>query len=113
MLVVEDEPLIALDISDELTHAGYNVLTAANADEAIVLLEKRSDIATIFTDIDMPGSMNGLKLAAAVRKRWPPVNIIITTGKRPPTAADMPERSLFLAKPYQAVEVVKALEACS
>ena len=86
VLVVEDEPLIALDISDELTRAGYNVLTAANADEAIVLLEKRSDIATIFTDIDMPGSMNGLKLAAAVRKRWPPVNIIITTGKRRPAA---------------------------
>ena len=111
VLIVEDEPLVSLAVCEELTEAGYNVLTAVNAKEAIEILESRRDIETIFTDVDMPGSMDGLQLAAAVRDRWPPVNIVITTGKKRPPAADMPPGSVFLAKPYRFHDVVQAFGA--
>ena len=84
VLIVEDEPLIRNLVSDELTDAGFGVIEAGDADAAIALLEFRQDIRLVFTDIDMPGSMNGLLLAACVRDRWPPVHIIITTGKARP-----------------------------
>jgi CheY-like chemotaxis protein len=77
--VVEDETLIRELVAEELEEAGYTVIIANNADQAIAILEARQDIHLVFTDIDMPGSMDGLKLAAAVRDdRWPPVHIIIT-----------------------------------
>src|SRR4051794_6732216 len=109
VLVVEDESLIRFVICEGLVAEGYEVLTADNADRAIEILESRNDITTIFTDIEMPGSMDGLKLAAAVRDRWPPVNIVITSGKLRPRAEQMPANSLFLAKPYHTVDVVTAL----
>lgn len=73
VLVVEDEVLVRMDIVMSLEGQGFNVLEAANADEAIDLLNAHSHICIMFTDIDMPGSMDGLKLAAAVRDRWQPV----------------------------------------
>ena len=76
VLVVEDEFLVMMSITADLIAEGYDVLTASNADKAIEILESRNDIETIFTDIEMPGSMDGLKLAQAVRYRWPPVNIV-------------------------------------
>ena len=82
ILVVEDESLINLMASEELQRAGHVVISAYNAAEAIAILESRDDIGLIFTDIDMPGSMDGLKLAAAVRDRWPPIKIIVTSGHR-------------------------------
>ena len=100
VLVVEDEPLIAWTVEDELTDAGYNVVVAHTADEAMKVLEARSDITTLFTDIDMPGTLNGLKLAACVSRRWPLVKIVITTGKSRPRQTDMPKGSKFLPKPY-------------
>jgi CheY-like chemotaxis protein len=71
VLVLEDEPLARLAICADLVGEGYEVLTAANADRAIEILEARNDIHTIFTDMEMPGSMDGLKLASAIRDRWP------------------------------------------
>jgi CheY-like chemotaxis protein len=79
-LVVEDETFVRMDVVEMLRVAGFDVLEAANADEAIGMLERSTDIRLVVTDIDMPGSMNGLKLAAAVRDRWPPVSIIATSG---------------------------------
>ncbi len=111
VLVVEDEIFIAGFVSEELAEAGHTVLTANNADEAIEVLEARHDITTIFTDIDMPGSMNGLKLAAAVRKRWPPIRIIITTGKFNPRPEEMPAGSIFLPKPYMTADLARAIES--
>ena len=94
-------------VQEELEEAGFTVLTANQADQAITILEARQDIRLVFTDIDMPGSMNGLKLAAAVRDRWPPVHIIITTGKtRPP---EIPANALFIPKPYVVKTVVAAM----
>jgi CheY-like chemotaxis protein len=111
VLVVEDEPLLRLNISEELREEGYQVVVVANADDAIQVLETRTDIRTIFTDIRMPGSMDGLKLAAAVRNRWPPINIVITTGTAPPSPDQMPDHSIFLPKPYRRADVVGALRS--
>ena len=111
ILVVEDELLLSVDISDALKDEGYDVITVANADDAIKVLEISNDIRTIFTDIDLPGSMDGLKLAAAVRDRWPPVNIIVTTGMRAPRRDEMPTKSLFIAKPYRSAEVLEAVRS--
>ena len=111
ILVVEDEPLLNLDISDALSAKGYEVIAVTNADDAIKALEFRNDIHTIFTDINMPGSVDGLKLAAAVRHRWPPVNIIVTTGMKAPHHDELPANSIFIAKPYRHAEVLNALRS--
>jgi len=107
VLVVEDEILVRDVIADDLVEAGFDVVLASHADQAIAILEARQDIHLVFTDIDMPGSMDGLKLAAAVRDRWPPIHIIITTGK--PRPADIPVNALFIPKPYLAKTIVSAM----
>jgi two-component system, response regulator PdtaR len=107
VLIVEDEALVREVIQTELEDAGYEVVLAENADAAIVILEARADIHLVFTDIDMPGSMDGLKLAACVRDRWPPVHIIITTGKERPR--EIPANALFIPKPYLGQTVVDAV----
>lgn len=109
VLVVEDETIIRLDVVDMLGAAGFNVVEARNADEAIQILERDSDVALIFTDIHMPGSMNGLKLAAAVRKRWPPVKIIATSGHFKLEAGDLPTDARFFPKPYQPMQLISAI----
>src|SRR3984957_21229573 len=109
ILIVEDEPLVRLCAVDTVAAAGFDVIEAAGADEAIRILECRSDIRVVFTDIQMPGSMDGLKLAHAVRDRWPPIKIIVTSGRELVTAYDLPEGGLFFAKPYDAAEICKAL----
>ena len=83
VLVVEDEVLIRMNTAEIIEDAGFEVLEAANADEAIALLEARRDIQVIFTDIDMPGSMNGIKLAQAVRGRWPPIKMLLDRDRSP------------------------------
>jgi DNA-binding NtrC family response regulator len=107
VLIVEDEVLIRDFISAELEDAGFDVVQVGTADQAIATLEARLDIHLVFTDVDMPGSMDGLKLAAAVRDRWPPVNIIITSGKTRPMT--VPANSLFIPKPYIGRNVVAAM----
>ena len=97
ILVVEDETFINMFVSEELEEAGYTVLTAGNADQAIALLETH-DVRCIFTDIDMPGSMDGLKLAAAVRNRWPPADIIITDCPDRPSSIVAPNRNITKAE---------------
>jgi CheY-like chemotaxis protein len=109
ILIVEDEALIRLDAADMIRDAGYDVVEAANADQAIVILESRFDITVVFTDIEMPGSMDGLKLAAAVRGRWPPIKIIATSGDARVTLDDLPKGGRFLAKPYTSSEIAGAI----
>ena len=99
ILTVEDEPLISEYLGQVLKDAGYDVVGASNADEAIEVLEARDDIGLVITDVNMPGSTDGLKLAAAVRGRWPPIQIIIATGMGQPRGEQMPPRSQFLPKP--------------
>ena len=109
VLVVEDDPLLLLHSATVIEEAGFEVLEAHNADEAIVLLEARKDIAIVFTDIEMPGSMDGLKLAKAVRERWPPVHLILASGRTTPHPQEMPEGSRFFAKPWDSKHLVAAI----
>ena len=111
VLIVEDDPLITFAVCQDLIERGYRVLTALNADEAIHLLETEPDIRTVFTDIEMPGSMSGLRLAAAIRDRWPPVNLILTTGKERPEEDQMPTKSVFIAKPYLPEDMLSAVHS--
>jgi CheY-like chemotaxis protein len=100
ILTVEDEFLTSEYLGSILEDAGYEVVATFNADEAIAILEARNDIRIIITDIQLPGSMDGLKLAAAVRGRWPAIKFIVTTGKRMHDDDQMPEQSQFVPKPY-------------
>ena len=109
VLVVEDEALIRMDMVDCLEEAGFSVLEADDADAAIAILESRTDIRLVLTDIDMPGSIDGLKLAAAVRDRWPPVQIIVTSGHVTPAEHQLPKGSRFFAKPYSRPDVARAV----
>ncbi|AMJ63718.1 response regulator [Bosea sp. PAMC 26642] len=109
VLVVEDEPLIRMNAVSMIEDAGFEVIEAVNADDAIVLLETRPEISIVFTDIEMPGSMDGLKLAHAIRHRWPPVVLIIASGRVTPRANEMPTDTVFLRKPYSEAMVGQAL----
>jgi CheY-like chemotaxis protein len=81
ILIVEDEFLLRLHSAETIESTGFEVIQAANADEAIAILTTRPDIHVVFTDIQMPGSMDGLKLAWFVRDRWPPIKIVATSGR--------------------------------
>lgn len=109
VLVVEDEFLLRMDAVDMIAAAGFEVVEAGNADEAIEILESRRDITVVFTDIQMPGSMDGLKLARAVRGRWPPIKIVATSGHPDVGETDLPEGGRFLPKPYSPAEVAGVL----
>lgn len=111
VLVVEDETLVRMAAVDIVEGAGFVALEAANADQAIEMLESRNDIRMMFTDIDMPGSMDGLKLAHAVRRRWPPIGIILASGKSKVDAAELPAGARFFSKPYNEAEIGNTLSS--
>ena len=111
ILIVEDEFLVRMDAVEFLRVFGFTVYEANNADEAIGLLELHSDIRAVFTDIHMPGSMDGLKLSHYVRGHSPPVKIIITSGHARPLVEDMPLGCAFVDKPYQLQKVANDLLA--
>ena len=100
VLLVEDEASIRLVGSDALINAGYDVVEAASADEAIRILEAADKLDVLFTDIRMPGSMDGLQLATLVHERWPATKILITSGDTWPSKGSIPVDGRFLAKPY-------------
>ena len=110
VLIVEDEMLLRINAAEMIEAAGFEVIEAGNADQAIKVLEARSDITVIFTDIQMPGSMDGLKLARAVRGRWPPIKIIATSGRLNVGETDLPEGGRFLPKPYSHAQVARMLQ---
>ena len=110
VLVVEDEPLLLIDAVDLVTEAGFEAIGVKSADEAIRILESRDDIRIVFTDVNMPGSMDGIKLAHAVRRRWPPIEIIVTSGLTLANVEELlPERGVFFPKPYTPAQVASAL----
>ena len=110
VLVIEDEPLIMMHALAIVEDAGFTALEAANADKALSILESRDDIWAVFTDVDMPaGSMDGLKLAHAVRKRWPPIHFIVTSGHKSLDERDLPSGGRFFRKPYEALVIAQAL----
>jgi len=109
ILVVEDEALIRMSAAQLLEDAGYTVVEAWNADIALQILKTRNDIRAVFTDIAMPGSLDGLKLAHAIRNRWPPIHLIVTSGLNAPTEAEFPSIARFIPKPYAPRQVLKAV----
>ena len=111
VLIVEDEPLLRMLAVEVVEEAGFVAIEARDADEAVVLLESRADITLLFTDINMPGSMDGLKLAHAVRDRWPPIKILVVSGKQRLQSSDLPSNSYFVGKPYQASALVEELRS--
>jgi CheY-like chemotaxis protein len=110
-LVVEDEALLRILAVEVVEEAGFTAIEARDADEAVVLLESRTDITLLFTDINMPGSMDGLKLAHAVRDRWPPIKILVVSGNQRLQSSDLPTDSCFVEKPYQASALVDELRS--
>ena len=90
--------------------AGFTAVPAADAAEAVSILEARLDIRVVFTDIDMPGSMCGMKLALCVRDRWPPIRLIVVSGQRAAGVDDLPDDVLFFTKPYRESELTAALQ---
>jgi len=109
VLVVEDEPLVRDDLVDWIEDEGYEVLTAANADQAIAILDRRRDIHAVITDVQMPGSMDGIRLAHHVRKRFPPTLLLIASGGVRPKLEDLPEDAVFLPKPFNPSQIVRLI----
>jgi two-component system, response regulator PdtaR len=107
VLLVEDEPLVRMTAADELEEAGFHVLEAANADVALAVLEARSDeVQVLFTDVHMPGSMDGMELAEQVHRRWPHVLLLISSGYARPRPDEIPDHGQFMPKPYHAATLV-------
>jgi two-component system, response regulator PdtaR len=109
VLVVEDDAILRLHALDIVEEAGFTAIEAKNADEAIAILESRSDIAVLFTDVNMPGSMDGLKLAQAVRNRWPPIKIVVVSGHVQVDQNALPPHSRFFGKPFEAEKMIGEL----
>ena len=109
VLIVEDDLLLRMGAADMIAAGGFEVVEAGNADQAIEILEARPDISVVFTDIQMPGSMDGLKLVRAVRGRWPPIKIVATSGRVHADEIDLPEGGRFLPKPYSPNEITGVL----
>jgi len=101
LLVVDDEAIIRMGLVSLLDDAGHQVLEATGADEAIAILDSRSDIRVVVTDVNMRGSMDGIKLAHYIRERWPPIALIVVSGVPEHAQAPLPEGALFIAKPYR------------
>lgn len=111
VLFVEDERLLRILAVEVVEEAGFIAIEAQDADEAVILLESRSDITLLFTDINMPGSIDGLKLAHAVRDRWPPIKILVVSGKQQLQSSDLPSNSCFVEKPYQTSALFEELRS--
>lgn len=99
-LVVEDEPLVAMEAVDILESGGFTVLEAWNADTALTMLERHGPVKLVFTDVHMPGSMNGFQLARAIRARWPDTAIMVCSGHIKPEGDELPEGAQFIEKPF-------------
>ncbi|MGD0846644.1 MAG: HWE histidine kinase domain-containing protein [Bradyrhizobium sp.] len=110
VLVVEDEMMLRMRAVDMVEDAGFTAVEAINADDALAILESRSDIELLFTDIQMPGSMDGLKLAYAVHERWPLIKIILVSGQLKLTDNDKPVDSRFFGKPLDVKQMIAELQ---
>jgi two-component sensor histidine kinase/DNA-binding response OmpR family regulator len=111
VLIVEDEMILRMRAVDIVEDAGFNPVEAVNADQAISILESRSDISLLFTDIQMPGSIDGLTLAHAVHDRWPSIKIILVSGQVKPSDSERPANSRFFGKPLGVEQMIAELQA--
>jgi two-component system, response regulator PdtaR len=107
VLVVEDDFLLRMDAVDIVRNAGFEAIEAANADQAIAIIEADPDIHIVFTDVQMPGTMDGLRLARFIRDRWPPIKIVATSGRLRVAEEDLPKGSIFVPKPYTPEQIIR------
>ena len=110
VLVVDDQAMIRMFGADMIAEAGYEVIEATSADEALRILENAEGVSLLFSDIDMPGSMDGLALAEIVNKRWPDIRLLLTSGHHKISDEDMPDHGKFLSKPYNSSVVVETIK---
>jgi CheY-like chemotaxis protein len=108
VLIVDDEPFIRLTATLLLEDAGFDVVIATNADDALSVLDARSDVRVVFTDVQMPGTMDGLRLAQKIHERWPRIGVVVTSGRKRPTKAS-PWADPFLEKPYSPSILVREI----
>ena len=109
VLVVEDHPLVRMAVLEVMIEAGFEALDASSASGAIGMLEARPDIHLVFTDAEMPGTMDGIGLAHYIRNRWPPVKLIVVSGKKEISAEELPTGARFFHKPYRETSIVEAM----
>ena len=109
VLIVEDEPFVRLTGADLLAEAGFEVLEAGNADEALRILEATPEVRVVFSDVEMPGSLDGLGLARNICQRWPSIGIVLTSGHQV-RAEIIPCEGRFLPKPYDGQALVRQIE---
>lgn len=110
ILIVEDEAIIRFELIDLFEEEGYRVFGAADADEAIAILDEHGEVRVVLTDIEMPGSMNGLKLAHYIRDRFPPTLLLVASGRVSVPASEMPEHSAYLAKPFDPAAMLRKID---
>jgi CheY-like chemotaxis protein len=110
VLIVEDEPVVRKAAVRWVGHAGFETLEAPDAHAALEVLETRPDISLLFTDVDMPGKIDGVELAEIVHQRWPDIKILVTSGRVSLLDADLPDDGRFLAKPYSSEAVRRAVQ---
>lgn len=111
ILVVEDEPIIRMCAAEFVEDAGFAPLEVGDAADALVKLEAHEGIAVLFTDINLPGTMDGLALAEEVERRWPQIRILIASGRTAPPASQLSGKVSFIPKPYGSGEFLAALDA--
>lgn len=109
ILVVEDNAMIRMSALDLMRSEGYEALEARDADQAIRILESRDDIDLVFTDVQMPGTMDGLKLSHYIRNRWPPIKLVVASGAAIIEEASLPPGSRFFSKPYDFQTITEAI----
>jgi CheY-like chemotaxis protein len=107
ILIVEDEALVRLSAVDMLEDAGFRMIEAVNSEQALELLAADSDVQLLFTDVNMPGTIDGFALAREVRDRWPHIGIMVTSAKKAPGPGELPAGSRFEQKPYSPDTVVR------
>lgn len=110
ILIVEDEALIRFELIDMFEDEGYRVFAAANADEAIAILDQHGEVRVVLTDVELPGSMDGLKLAHYVRNRFPPTLLLVASGRVSVPASEMPEHSAYFAKPFDPAAMLRKID---
>jgi DNA-binding NtrC family response regulator len=113
VLLVDEEPLVRWLGADALGDAGFEVIAAGQADEALAVLRDRPDVRVLFTGVELPGSLDGIELARVVHRKWPAIELVITSEHGRPAREDVPEHGRFVAKPYAPKTVIRAIRAAT
>jgi CheY-like chemotaxis protein len=111
VLIVEDEPLIRMDVADYVSDTGFATLEAESGDEALAILSERNDIDVVFTDVNMPGKVDGMALSRLISERWPRIGVIITSGMVRPRSIDLSPGAVFFTKPYDFKNLVDSIRS--